>query len=200
MKNIMKCVKMTAMMLAVCAVLLSFVFPTRAEFRYTPIIAEIPFTCEKADVAGGGTYDIVLEALEGTVPMPAESIITIQGTGAGAFGIEIDEPGTYQYIVYERAGTNSKIVYDDTTYTVTLFVTTTEEGVLEYQVILSKDGLIKPTEVRFVNKASGHPSGTIIATGETQSVFIPYAVACFVIASIILILAFRRRKRGENDG
>ena len=178
---------------SICAVLLFFVFPVRADFRNTPIEALIPFTCVKADVSGGGIYDFVIEAADETTPMPESSMITIKGSGSASFGIEIDEPGTYQYKLYEMAGSNKKIIYDSTTYTVTLFVTQDDDGILDYQIIPSKGGLVKPSEIKFVNKASGS-GGAVIATGEKLSAFVPYAFAAFGSGCVILILALRRRK------
>ncbi|SCW43084.1 pilin isopeptide linkage domain-containing protein [Ruminococcaceae bacterium YRB3002] len=192
--------KIPALMLAVCAVLLSFVFPSNAEFHYTPINMMIPFACEKANVAGGGKYDVVIEPLESSNPMPDEDTITIIGNGVGVFTIEIDEPGTYLYKVYEKTGDDSHIIYDDTQYTVTLFVTTDDDGVLECQVILSKGGLIKPTEVRFVNKATRSPNEIIVATGEASSAFIPYAVAAFTIGFVLILILVLKRRKEDRDG
>ena len=191
--------RITALMLAVSAVLLFFVFPVRAEFKNTPIMAYIPVVCEKVkNATGDNKYEVVIEKMDGGAPMPESDVMIISGSGQRNIEIEVNEPGTYQYKVYERAGKNKKIVYDNTEYTVTLFVTQDDDGILDCQVILSKGGLVKPTEIKFANKAS-KKSDSVIATGESRSSFIPYAVAAFAISGVILILALKRRKE-ETDG
>ena len=177
---------------ALCAVLLFFDFRVYAGFRHQEIQAIVPFTCEKVDSAAN-QYEIVLEKLDEASPMP--DVVTKKiSAGDDSFTIGIDEPGTYQYKVYENAGTDSKITYDDTTYTVTLFVTSDDAGKLDYKVILSKGGMVKPTEISFVNKAVRVP----IATGETANPYIPFAFAAFALGGIVLILALRRRKEDQD--
>jgi len=192
--------KITSLVMAAFAVLLFFVFPVSAEFRNTPITALIPIVCKKADVkSGSNKYEIVIEKLDEASPLPAKNTIKFDGSGQTNYEIKIEEPGTYQYKVYEKTGSNKKIIYDDTEYTVTLFVTQDDDGKLDYQVILSKGGLIKPTSCKFVNEAVKDPDPFVPATGEAVSKFLPYAVAAFAIGGVILILAFRRRKE-ETDG
>ena len=217
--------KMISIVMAAFAVLLFFVFPVSAESRNTPVKAQIPIICEKTD-ATNNNYEIVIENID-NAPLPDNNVISFSESGQTEYEIEIDEPGTYLYKVYEKAGTNKNIIYDNTSYTVTIFVTQDDNGVLNAQVILSKDGAGKPTSVKFVNMPidtdsgtqsntpvgthnntpvgthNNTPSGDSVpyapATGEAVSKFYPYAVATFMIGSIILILALKRRKE-ETDG
>lgn len=177
---------------ALCAVLLFFGFRVNAEFRHNEIQAVVPFTCEKVDSAAN-EYEIVIEKIDKASPTP-EKITKKISSGDESFTIGIDEPGTYQYKVYENAGNDAKIIYDNTTYTITLFVTSDDLGNLDYQVILSKGGMVKPTKVSFANKAVTPP----IATGETANPYIPYALAAFAIGGTILILVLRRRKEDAD--
>ena len=198
MRRLNMLVKSTAMMLAVSAVLLFFVFPVRAGFTNTPVTAYIPVVCEKVkNVSGDSKYEVVIEKMSDDAPMPAKDVYTVSGSGKLNIEIEMDEPGTYQYKIYERKGKNKKITYDDTVYTVTLFVTQDDDGVLECEVILSKGSIAKPTVVKFVNKAAKR-SDSVIATGESASVFIPFAVAAFAISGVIFMILLKRR-RGEGE-
>ena len=191
--------RITALMLAVSAVLLFFVFPVRAEFKNTPVMAYIPVVCEKAkNVSGSNKYEVVIEKMGDDAPMPESDVITFNGSGSRNIEIEVDEPGTYQYKLYERKGKNKNIKYDTTEYNVTLFATQDDEGVLACEVILSKGGLSKPTVVKFVNKAT-KGSDSVIATGETASAFIPYAVGAFAVSGMIMIMVLKRRRREEED-
>jgi len=187
--------KVLTVLMSVCAVLLFFGLPVKAEFKHNAIQAEIPFTCAKINSTKlKNEYEIVIEKLDDSFPDPDTETAVISGSGDGMFTITIDEPGTYHYRIYEKAGSNSKIIYDSTEYTVTLFVTSDDDGTLEYQVVLSKGGLIKPTEVCFANKAVK----SMVATGESANPFIYYALAAIVLGGAILILAFRRRKEDIN--
>ena len=196
MRIIPRMIKLAASVMLMCSVLLALSYSVRAGFINTPVNAEVPFKCVKAEKVLGEKYNIVIERMDESSPEPDTDEITLSGTGTGIFGIEIDEPGTYQYKVYERTGTNKNIIYDDTIYEVTLFVTQDDDGILDYQVILSNGTIFKPTEIKFVNKSKG---GAIIATGEQSSAFIPYAFAAFGIGCSILILALKRRKEMEAD-
>lgn len=208
--------KTAAVMLTAMAVLLFFVFPVRAEFRYTPITVFIPVEV-KAE-AGSDDYEIVIERLDDDAPMPVSDTMIFRGEGQSKVGIEIDEPGTYKYKIYERSGKNENIIYDDTTYTVTLFVTQDDDSNLQAEITLSKGGLVKPSSVRFanavVNNASvdGSDSGDtgpkgkpgdvnlyVAATGEAVSKFAPYALAAFVISGAIFALALKRRKKAADE-
>ena len=177
---------------SLCAVLLFFGFRTNAEFRHVEIKAEVPFSCENVDDSAND-YEIVIERLDDVSPMP-EKVVTKIGYGNGSFEIGIDEPGTYQYKVYENAGDNSRIIYDDTTYTVTLFVTSDDDGNLDYEVILSKGGIVKPAEISFINKAARAP----VTTGEDANTYTPYAIAAIAIGGAVLILALRRGKEEQD--
>ncbi|MBR2549581.1 MAG: LPXTG cell wall anchor domain-containing protein [Clostridiales bacterium] len=178
---------------ALCTVLLFFGFRVNAEFRHAEIQAVVPFTCENVNYTAN-EYEIVIEKLDEASPLP--DVVTKKiSAGDDSFTIGIDEPGTYQYKVYENAGTDSKITYDDTTYIVTLFVTSDDAGKLDYKVILSKGGMVKPSEITFVNKVVRVP---IVKTGETANSYMPFAFAAFVLAGIVLILAFRRRKEDQD--
>ena len=81
-----------------------------------------------------------------------------------------------------------------TTYTVTLFVTSDDDGNLDYEVILSKGGIVKPAEISFVNKAARAP----VTTGEDANTYTPYAIAAIAIGGAVLILALRRRKEDAD--
>ncbi|MBQ6018415.1 MAG: hypothetical protein IJL19_11085 [Clostridiales bacterium] len=194
MKLIRAASKLLTAAAALCAVLLFFGFRVDAEFKHPEIEAIVPFTCAKVESNTANDYEIVIEKIDEASPVPGTLTQTVNGSGDGFFTITIDEPGTYQYRIYEKAGTNSKIIYDDTSYTVTLFVTSDDAGNLDYQVILSKGGMIKPTEVAFANRAVK----TMVSTGESASSYLLYALAAFATGGAILILALRRRKEDAD--
>lgn len=188
-------------MVSLLIVFMAFSY-TRADFSYTSLRCDIPFTCTRADVTGDNTYDVVIESLTSNNPMPANTVITLQDGGTGSFSIEITEPGTYTYKIYQRSGTNSEIVYDDTTYNVTLFVTTDEAGNLECRVILSKDGLVKPTEVAFVNCAARQPISSIVttvSTGDAVSILSICGVMVIGLGAILFVRVTKKRKEAQDE-
>ena len=195
-----KIFKTVASVLAAMTVLLFFVFPANAEFKYMPIMAYIPVTV-KNDASGKEKYEVVIEKIDDGAPMPKKDTLVFKGAGKDKFGIEIEEPGTYQYKIYERTGKNKKVIYDDTKYTVTVFVTHDDNGILDAKIILSDGGLFKPSAAKFTNEPveDPDPSPYVPATGEAISKFLPYGVASLVIGGFILILALKRRKE-ETDG
>ena len=195
-KSLLKAITAAA---SLCAVLLFIVFPVAAEFMYTPITVEIPVSLERAGIANEDDYEIVIEPDTKGSPMPDQESITFL-SGTRVFTFELDEPGTYEYRIYERAGSSSKIVYDSTLYTVTLFVTQDENGILESKVILSNGSLFKPSAVCFVNKASGSGSGSsVVATGEDVSTFVTLAIVAFAISGSILAIVLVRRKEDTYE-
>ena len=191
--------KTASAMLAAMTVLLFFVFPVQAEFRYTPINEEIPLVVD-SEKTENEKYEVVIEKLDKDAPMPAKNSYVFKGEGSGKIGIKIEEPGTYRYKIYEKTGDNEKVEYDDTAYTVTVYVTSDKNGKLEAKTILSKGKLLKPTAVKFANRAvedHGHKP-VLPATGEKLSKLVPYGVAAILIGGLLLILAFRRRKEDTD--
>ncbi|MBR5974868.1 MAG: hypothetical protein IK020_06760 [Clostridiales bacterium] len=179
--------------MALCLVLFTALSSVSAAFSYKPIVAYVPFSCERAEVSGDVTYEFVIERMDEASPKPDKDVILISGSGKANFEVPIDEPGTYSYKVYEKAGTNSDIVYDSTVYMVTLFVTNTETGDLEYQVILSKEDMVKPTEVKFINQAVKKPekpdTTPIVKTGDLADTWQGAAWAFLVMGAFLLLLA-----------
>ena len=193
--------KALVFVMTLCAVLSCALSPLRAANSYTPVDADIPFSCEKADADGGATYEFVIEPLDAVSPVPKQNTVTISGSGNGAFAVEITEPGTYQYKVYEKKGSNSDIIYDETVYMVTLFVTNDDAGGLEYQVILAKEGMVKPTEVAFVNSAVRKPEkkDPIVKTGDTGSAAKGTACGFLAAGALLLLRASIKRKETEYE-
>lgn len=110
--------------------ILSFYFFSFLDIKvvaYETIEAIIPVSC--LEILDGEThiYEIVIETENDISPQPKSNTLTIMDNGTGEFTIEITEPGTYVYKIYEKSGVNTNIIYDDTVYYVTVFVTNTEE-------------------------------------------------------------------------
>lgn len=192
--------KALVFVMTLCAVLSCALSPLRAANSYTPLDAVIPFSCVKADV-DGATYEFVIEPLDDVSPSPKQDTITMDETGNSAFVIELTEPGTFLYKVYEKKGSNSDIIYDETVYTVTLFVTSNDEGNLEYQVILAKEGMVKPTEVAFINDAVRKPDrkDPVVKTGDAGRTVQGTACGFLAAGAVLLLLASIKRKETDYE-
>ena len=79
-------------------------------------------------------YQIVLEAGNPSYPMPEGSAdgkytLTITGSGTASFpDISYSKPGVYSYTIYQVKGSNSQCTYDETVYTMTVYITNKADG------------------------------------------------------------------------
>jgi pilin isopeptide linkage protein len=112
-----------------------------------PPIDDIPFT-------------FILQANEEGEPVPEEHLVTIEGEGTTAFEeITFDEPGEYEYTVFQRDDGVENIIYDTSAYFVDVNVKYDNDGDLvatysAYQESGSFDGRSegKASEIMFINE------------------------------------------------
>ena len=144
-------------LMAVC-LLSCFVFPFYeiSAFAYVTLEAEIPVTCLEIPDGKTHIYQIIIESENDTSPVPRSEILEITENGTGKFEIDIDEPGTFVYRVFEKDGGEPNVKYDDNVYSVTVFVESVSDSELKYAVsaeIAGKDG--KPDKIVFENSTDG---------------------------------------------
>ena len=191
-----------------------------AEGYYTPVDAVIPFVCH-AEEGVESEFRIQIQTESAGAPLPDTDTVRINQKGQGSFRIELTEPGTFDYLVYEIKGTDEKISYDETRYDVHVYVTSNGDERLEYMVAVNyADTDEKPTEVEFKNDVKGktRPSEdptteetttegttekppTDVKTGDDTSLTLLITL-CTVSASGILAiigLILIRRKRSSKD-
>lgn len=182
--------------------------PVSATFEYTPITIKIPFTVSEKNIKDKETYDVVIEPLDSSFPQPVKDVISVEGGSSASFEIVADEPGTYGYRICERKGSDKDITYDDRSYEVTVFVTSDDDGNLEYQIVLSDGSSVKPTSVKFVNTSeedkpditpTTKPSNPdpITRTGEVLSKYLPYGLIAIALGAGIIIFVIIRRRRDK---
>ena len=125
-------------------------------FSYEEITARITFVCQKAEGLKNNSYQICIKPESGNVPVPDKDTIVIDDSGQGEFLLKLTEPGTYDYLLYENKGSEKEIDYDDAKYEIHVFVTSDNNGKLEYSVSVTfANSDLKPSEgVSFKNKAS----------------------------------------------
>ena len=189
-----------------------------AENAYTPVDAVIRFECESVKEADM-EYRIRIRTENENIPLPDRDTIRINNEGQGSFHLQLTEPGTYDYLVYQEIGTDDSIRYDETKYDIHVFVTENEAGILDYSVAVNLAGTDKkPEKVTFRNelKNATRPTETTeedteettekpptnVQTGDDTSLTLLITL-CTVSASGILailgLLMMKRRKKGEED-
>ncbi|MBP5491323.1 MAG: hypothetical protein J6Y08_00580 [Clostridiales bacterium] len=198
-KNINSCRKALMTLVGLCMVLFIYFSPVHAAFEYKPIVAEVPFSCIGAEISEGVSYEFVMEPLDSKSPAPRQKSIVIDGSGTKSFFIDITEPGTYQYKLYEIPGDNDKVIYDETVYQVTLFVTNNDANELEYKVVLALEGMVKPTEVKFLNAAVKQPPTPIVKTGDRLDPIVMIAVGFLIAGASLLLTPRLRRKEADYE-
>ncbi|MBQ7839743.1 MAG: hypothetical protein IJ390_04545 [Lachnospiraceae bacterium] len=94
-----------------------------------------------SDIPSGNEYQIILEALDESNPMPEENIVTITDSGKAQLGpITFTKPEDYQYKIYQSAESRMYFAYDTAVYTLTIRVVNDDTtGGLRAEIWATKD-------------------------------------------------------------
>lgn len=192
---------------------------------YDTSTVEIAVECAGMKYFKDYEYKIAIEPQEDNAPMPEEDIISVANGTEGVFKIEVSEPDTFTYRIYEQKPKNKNINYDYREYFVTLFVTDNETGELSYSVSVNefesdtKTGRVSFRDSeRFVLDASvdeespepeSEPSveessvvsqtSETVFTGDGSNINITAAImAVSLITAVIAAISVKHRER-EGD-
>lgn len=123
------------------------------------VTATIPFTVDYAP----GT--VVMEAVD-DAPAPAQS--SFDGTAQGSFVISFTKPGDYAYRLYQKAGADPNVAYDETVFQIEISVMNDVPGEMYAVVTVSIEGHAhKPESVAFENvRKTGDLSVTKTVAGD----------------------------------
>ncbi len=119
-------------------------------------------------------YTVVLEAEDKNNPMPQGSSGTSyekSRTGAGDVKldpIDFKRPGIYNYTVSQKAGSADRWTYDSSVYNVVVYVTNGEEGGLEVNAAIRKEGENEKSEILFINEYDPLPVSVSITAEKTM--------------------------------
>ena len=157
----------------VLCLLALFIFPitTKADSTYETIQIEIPIDCREVDFSDNHIYRITIEAVTERAPLPNESTISICENEEGFFILNLNEPGTYIYRMYEPKGTEEYIEYCSHIYEATVFVEANENDELFSALSVTIDGNdTKTDELHFQDYVlSGGERKTLPSTTATTS-------------------------------
>ncbi|MDO4328655.1 MAG: FctA domain-containing protein [Lachnospiraceae bacterium] len=110
-------------------------------------------------IPDGLEYHLVLEGKD-QAPVPENCEIIVKNGGTASFGpIIYTELENYSYQVYQKAGENSRVAYDNSVYVVTVQVINDGNGGLKANVLASKENSSdKSGTITFTNQYTA-PSG-----------------------------------------
>ena len=167
--------------MAIAAILVSGLFcfsepwSCYAAMRYTPLKVEISFECLFDTRLPDGTYRINISPEDDVAPLPDETKVLVT-EGTGSFHVEISEPGTYSYLVYQEKGDDPDMVYDDTRYEIHLFVTDkgieTDDSSIEMTSVITVNYAgtdDKPDRLAFANRLAGDSEAANNTTEESST-------------------------------
>lgn len=140
--------------LAVC-LLSFFVFPCCTAFAgtYEKEHLEIPVMCLDVEGLEDHIYRVTITTEDPLAPLPQTDTLQINQNGRGQFEIDIDQPGTFVYNIFETEGDEDDIEYEQTVYTVTVYVETNANDELLYSVTAAVNGMpVKSEEIQFQDK------------------------------------------------
>ena len=160
-------------------------------------------------------FKIKLSADDASYPMPEGSedgSCTMTITGAATKNlptITYDRVGVYTYTIAQVAGSNKKCTYDDTVYTLTVYITNAEDGSgLESTAVLYPDSegdkqpaaafknvyeTVKPTPT-----PTPTPKPTAPKTGD-ESTPVLYAVLIAASLCVIVVLFLTRKVKKTEE-
>ncbi|MBR5682138.1 MAG: hypothetical protein IKW96_02480 [Ruminococcus sp.] len=148
----MKAVRRFAALTAVYMVSVFFcVFGAQSAYAYEAVCARIPVNCYEFSELEDLEYRIRIEAETFGAPVPEKDILEISEDGTGYFDISITEPGTFRYKVYEIAGDDINISYDEKNYAVTVYVERTDGEKLVHSVVAGNLDGSKSSKIEFRN-------------------------------------------------
>ena len=161
--------KLLRNLVVLCVCLLLACAPAFAAYETT---ATIPVTVRQTGPITRQTYRFVLAPAEGEEgnPMPDEGvengkavleITTDRYETKDNFKIHYTRPGVYTYTLRQEAGTDYRMTYDRTEYTVVVYVVNDGKGGLEATTVAYRKGSDKKCDdIVFVNDREPDPTAT----------------------------------------
>ena len=92
------------------------------------VTVKIPVTCTGTNTTE--RFTVELEGGDSEYEQVQEKTLELSDGEEKQFVVTCHYPGTYHYTVRQKAGTDEKTTYDDTTYQVDVYVTENEQGAL----------------------------------------------------------------------
>lgn len=141
-----------------------------------------------------------------TSPMPSGStdegyVLSIKGSGTEKLPVlSFESPGVHTYTISQIKGSNSQCSYDETVYTMKVYVTNNENGPgLVSEIVLTVPGMDgKPEHIIFVNKYPtvpddpDDPDGP--QTGDSSHLWLYICLGAVSLTALVTLFLTKRRK------
>ena len=135
---------------------------------YETLRVNIPVNCLAVYGNSTHTYELRIRTENESSPEPVSDHLTVTEESTGAFEIDLTEPGTYYYSIYEAAGSDSSIQYDSSSYTVAVFAENNESDGLRCAITAYMAGTDSKTdEIAFQDLALSDTETTSETTETT---------------------------------
>ncbi len=141
---------------------------TQTAFAYETIRVNIPVNCLTVYGNDTHTYELKIETENESSPEPVSDILTMTEESTGAFEIDLSEPGTYHYSIYEVTGSDANIRYDSSRYNIVVYAENSENGGLGYSMTAYRAGSdSKADRIAFQDMVLSDNKTTSMATMTT---------------------------------
>lgn len=139
----------------ICLLSILFIFTGELNSKaYENISAVIPVNCLEYSADESGTYRIMIESEDDHSPEPLSGTLDVSENGEGTFSININEPGTFRYRVFQEKGDLPYVRYDSTVYIITVFVEHNDNNSLSWSLSTAIEGRErKAEEIKFRNNS-----------------------------------------------
>ncbi|MBR3630575.1 MAG: hypothetical protein IKN55_08925 [Oscillospiraceae bacterium] len=152
-------------------------------FAYETIRVNIPVNCLAVNGNNTHTYELIIVTEDDNAPKPVSDTLTIKEDSSGTFEIDLTEPGTYHYTIYEVAGSDAAKQYDSSRYNIVVYAENNENDGLRYSITAYKAGteskaerisfqdiVLSDTETTTTEPATEADTTTSTDTSTTESV------------------------------
>lgn len=168
-------------------------FPVSAAEKSVSV--QIPVSCIGKNSSETFQYQILSEASQSQ--MLESDTLSLKDGETGSFQITCLEPGTYHYSVNQIKGTDSSISYDETVYSVDVYVTEKEDGTMAAETIAySKPDSEKKDCLTFINPSHQQAHSTPVDTGDS---FFTGWILLMAGSFILFIILIKKGGKGAND-
>lgn len=168
-------------------------------FAAVPVQCVIPVSCIGENTSEAFTVVFQMETEDFQKCDTKE--ISLKNGEHGAFTVAYTYPGTYRYKIWQEKGPDARTTYDATEYTVDVYVTEDEKGVMHAEPVIfinGKDG--KCAEAVFTNAKVSVPGKVAkpVNTGDATVIgqYIALIVGSVCVLSFLIFIA-KRKKGGE---
>lgn len=160
------------------------------------VMVQIPVSCVAVNTSE--TFQYLLSCESTTYQIVESDTLSLKDGEEGSFFIFYTYPGTYHYTVSQKEGMDSRTSYDGTVYTIDVYVTEDDTGIMSAEpVIYVRGEAEKKAKLEFVNeKEVSVEEKTSVRTGDTAQTGL--WIAGLLVPAILIVTLAAKRERGAR--